>query len=75
MTHVIIPSDKEFAKEQQLDPKINPIIRYLEKRELPEDDKLAKQVLQWGKHVVLHSKHKILCVISKMGILKQEFLQ
>ena len=31
MTHVIIPSDEEFAKEQQLDPEINPIIRYLEK--------------------------------------------
>ena len=48
-----LPSDEEWAAEQRKDPYCYPIIRYLEKNELPDDNLRARDILREVEHFKL----------------------
>lgn len=46
----ILHSCSDFGEEQRKDPNLNTIIKYLEDKELPVDEKLAKQIMFRADH-------------------------
>jgi hypothetical protein len=64
-TNLALPNDKEWAEEQRKDPELYPIIRWLEKEELPEEKVLSKEILKSAKQYALDlDKHNILMRVT-----------
>jgi transposase InsO family protein len=61
-----LPSDNLWAKMQREDPDWYPIIRWIEKGDLPDDDTLAKQILTDAPHYSLWGDQSILVRRSKL---------
>ena len=62
-----LPSDEEWSKEQRVDPDWAPYIKYIEKRELPSDDKIASEILHDINNYALKGEHKILCRVTRIS--------
>jgi transposase InsO family protein len=62
-----LPSDEEWAREQRQDPDWAPYIKYIESRELPQDDKLASEILHDIENYALKGEQKILCRVTKIS--------
>lgn len=61
-----LPTDAELEKEQNLDENLIPIIRYLKKAELPDDDKIAEVIIKAAEHYALLGSHQLLVRMTKL---------
>ena len=66
-----LPNDMEWAEAQRQDPDLMLYFRYIEKKEVPEEEKLALEVLKKGKNYFIEGKEGILFHKSKEGMLKK----
>jgi transposase InsO family protein len=62
-----LPTDKEWADAQRKDTEWYPFVRWIEKAELPDDEKLASEILGQAKLFALYGEHKLLVRIAKLG--------
>jgi Integrase zinc binding domain/Integrase core domain len=63
---VFLPEDTEWAKQQREDPEWYPLIRWIEKGELPAEDEMALSILKNAHKYALEGKHNILVKVSKV---------
>jgi len=70
-----LPSDKEWAAVQRLDPDWYPLIRWIDKGDLPQEDKRALEVLTQATHFVLYGENDILMRKSKIDEDENETLR
>lgn len=61
-----LPTDAELAVEQIKDENLKPIIRYLKKAELPDDDKIAEEIIKAAEHYALLGSHQTLVRLTKL---------
>jgi len=61
-----IPTDEQLASEQGQDEDLKPIIRYLVKGELPDDDNMAAEILKQAEHYALQGMHNVLVKMIKL---------
>lgn len=60
-----LPSDEEWVAEQAKDPDFGPIIRWIEKEELPSTDQRAREIVREAAHYYIDEKTKVLYRVVK----------
>ena len=60
-----LPTEDDWVKEQRKDPDWDPMITWLEKKTLPSDDNVAKQILREASNYALVGDNKILCRVTQ----------
>jgi transposase InsO family protein len=67
-----LPNDEEWVQEQRKDTKLNQIIVFIEENRLPDDDKIAKEILSDASLYAIRPENRILYRVSKLDPEEKE---